>query len=216
MNNNPNAFGPTLAGMRQKLRMIEAISSNIANVNSIGYQRQIPESVTFKSILSDVSNESVARDMTSGQFKKTGSNFDLAIEGNAYFLVESPKGIVPTKNGNFRLNEKGELCTQDGQEVVIVEKTDTPLSLAKSFNIEVKTNGEIFIGTERYGRIAMQINDNRPVKIHQGFLEGSNVNLMNEMVALSQTFRAFEANEKILGMEASVDKELVEKYGRNV
>ena len=58
--------------------------------------------------------------------------------------------------------------------------------------------------------------DNKPVKIHQGFIEGSNINLVGEMTSMLLVFRSFEASEKTLGMEASVDKELIEKYGRNV
>jgi flagellar basal body rod protein FlgF len=113
-------------------------------------------------------------------------------------------------------NDKGLLVTKDDQEVIIVEKTDKPISLTKQYDLRINENGEIFAGGERYGRIAMKIMDNKPVKLHQGFVEGSNVNLMSEMVALSLTFRSFEASEKALGMETSVDKDLIEKYGRNV
>lgn len=212
MSNQPRTSGPTIAGMLHKLKMIQAIANNISNANSVGYQREIPESISFKSVLS----ETAMRDITPGQLKRTSNMFDIAIEGNAYFLIDTKSGLQTTKNGRFHLNEKGELVTQEGSEVVIVEKTDKPISLAKEYDIRVNHNGEIYVGTERYGRIAMQIQDNKSVKIHQGFIEGSNVNLMNEMVSLAMAFRAFESNEKILGMEASVDRELVEKYGRNV
>ncbi len=212
MTNRPSNFGPTVAGMMQKLKMIQAIASNIENANSLGYQRQIPESISFKSVL----DETAQRDSTQGQLQKTNEKFDLAIEGDAYFLVEGKNGIEQTKNGQFHLNEKGELTTQDGREVIVVEKTDKPLSLAKDFDIHINQKGEISVGTERYGRIAMQILDSKPVKVHQGFVEGSNVNLMTEMLPLSMASRNFEASEKILGMESSVDRDLIEKYGRNV
>ena len=212
MTNRPSNFGPTVAGMMQKLKMIQAIASNIENANSLGYQRQIPESISFKSVL----DETAQRDSTQGQLQKTNEKFDLAIEGDAYFLVEGKNGIEQTKNGQFHLNEKGELTTQDRREVIVVEKTDKPLSLAKDFDIHINQKGEISVGTERYGRIAMQILDSKPVKVHQGFVEGSNVNLMTEMLPLSMASRNFEASEKILGMESSVDRDLIEKYGRNV
>ena len=212
MNNQTNPFGQTVAGMLNKLKMIQVISSNIANAGSVGYQRQIPESISFDSVL----NEAAMRDQTPGQLKRTGNKFDLAIEGNAYFLIESKDGPMPTRDGRFRLNEKGELCTHDGKEVIVVEKTDKPLNLDKEENITISKNGEILIGKEKYGRIAMQVLDNRPVKVHQSFVEGANVNIMTEMVSLAMTFRSFEASEKMLGMEASADRDLIEKYGRNV
>lgn len=210
--NQPNTYGPTIKGMLHKLKMIQAISNNIAQANSIAYQRQIPEAISFESVLNDVA----ARDTSAGQLTKTNNQFDLAIEGNAYFLVESVDGPVPTKNGRFHLNEKGELITMEGQSVIVVEKIDEDIALAKEKNIRINSGGEIFVGHRRYGRIALHLLDNKPVRIHQGFIEGSNVNLMNEIVSLAMAFRAFDASEKTLGMEASIDKELIEKYGRNV
>ena len=212
MNYQPHAFGHTITGMLHKLKMIQVIANNISNANVIGYQREIPESLSFKSILS----ETAMKDITQGQLTRTNNEFDLAIEGNAYFLVESKSGPVPTRNGRFELNQAGKLVTQDGKELVVIEKTDKDINLAKHFGIQINQNGEIFVGTERYGRIAVQVMDNKPVEIRQGFIEASNVNLMNEMISLSMAFRAFEASEKVLGMENSVDRDLIEKYGRNV
>ena len=212
MFNQPNTYNTTVKGMLNKLKMMQAVANNIANVGTTGFKREIPESVSFKSVLS----ETTMRDKSQGSLTKTGNTFDIAIEGNAYFLVDSKDGLIPTKNGKLRLNEKGVLSTFDGGELVVVEKTDKPINLAEHYDISINENGEIFVGKERYGRIAMQVEDNKPVKVRQGFLEGSNANLLNEMVALSMVFRSLEASEKTLGLEASVDKELIEKYGRNV
>lgn len=212
MNKGLAGYETTIFGMLHKLKQIETITKNIENATTVGYKRQIPESLTFKTIFDQVA----LRDESQADLKKTSNNFDLAIEGNAYFLVEGEDGPIPARNGNFRLNEKGELSTQDGKEVVVLDKTEKPVSLATTNDIKVNENGEIFANGEKYGRIAMQIMDNKPVRIHQGFVEGSNVNLATEMMSLTMAFRAFEASEKTLGMEASVDKDLIEKYGRNV
>lgn len=212
--NEPNTYGQTVRGMIHKLKMIQTITGNIANATTLGYQRQIPESISFQSVL----NETALRDSSQGQISKTNNTWDVAIEGNAYFLVDSKDGLIPTRNGRFHLNEKGNISTLDGNEVVIIDTSDKKINLAltKEKDIHINPNGEIFVNQEKFGRIALQILDNKPVKIHQGFVEGSNVNLMQEMIALTMTFRAFEASEKSLGMEASVDKDLIEKYGRNV
>lgn len=215
MNNQSKTFGPTIQGMLHKLKMIQVISNNIANATTLGYQREIPESIDFKSVLSSVA-EKPLRDDTLGQLQKTGNKLDVAIEGNAYFLVEDKDSVTTTKDGRFHLNEKGHLVTQDGREVVVVEKTDKPINLATTYDIKIERTGEIFVGTEKYGRIAMRIDDNKPVRVHQGYVQGSNVDLMNEMISLAMTFRSFEASEKVLSMEASVDRDLIEKYGRNV
>ena len=207
-----NTYSQTVNGMLNKVKLMKAVANNIANAGTSGYKREIPESTNFQSVL----NEVTLKDSSQGPLKKTGNQLDIAIEGNAYILVESKDGPIPTRNGKLSFNDKGLLVTQDGQEIIIVEKTDKPINLSKQSNISINENGEVFAGGERYGRIAMKIMDNKPVRLHQGFIEGSNVNLMSEMVALSLTFRSFEASEKALGMETSVDKDLIEKYGRNV
>lgn len=212
MNYPSKDYGPTVNGMLYKLDMIKAITNNIANAGTVGYKREIPEAVNFKSVL----NETALKDQQSGPISRTDNKFDLAIEGNASFLVEGPEGPITTRLGDFKLNEKGNLANGLGQELIIIEKTDKDISLAKSEKIKINQNGEIFVGSERFGRIAMQILDSNPVKVHQGFVEGSNVNIMNEMASLSLIFRSFESSQQVLGMEASVDKELIEKYGRNV
>ncbi len=212
MTHEANTYGYTVNGMLNKLKMVKATSSNIANASSLGYKREIPESVDFQSVF----NEVTLRDQSQGALKKTSNKLDIAIDGNAYILVESENGLMPTRNGKLGFNENGSLVTQDGHEVVIIEKTEKPISLSKQNDIRINEGGEIFAGGERYGRIAMKIMDNKPVKIYQGFVEGSNVNLISEMTSMLLVFRSFEASEKTLGMEASVDKELIEKYGRNV
>ena len=207
-----NSYSQTVNGMLSKMNVIKAVTNNIANAGTSGYKREIPEAVNFKSVMNGIA----LRDQSQGPIKRTGNQLDIAIEGNAYILVESGNGPIPTRNGRLSFNDKGLLVTKDGQEVIIVEKTDKPISLTKQYDLHINENGEIFAGGERYGRIAMKIMDNKPVRLHQGFVEGSNVDMMSEMVALSLTFRSFEASEKALGMETSVDKDLIEKYGRNV
>ena len=212
MTGQPNAYTHTVAGMLQKLKMIQAITNNISHANTVGYKREIPESINFESILSEVG----LKDPSQGDMKKTNNRFDFAIEGNASFLIETKDGPVPTRNERFHLNEKGLLVNEEGKELVVIEKSAEPMSLAKAATFKVNENGEIHIGGQKYGRIALQISDNKPIVVHQGFVEGSNVNLMDEAVSLQMILRSFEASEKLLGMEASVDKELIEKYGRNV
>lgn len=212
MNYQSKNFGPTIQGMLYKLKMIEAITNNVANAGTAGYKRVMPEALSFKSIL----GEAAIHDQSQGSLNKTGNQFDLAIEGNANFLVEGKNGPEPSRLSNFQLNSKGNLSNILGQELVIVEKTDKEINLAKYDDIRINQNGEIFVGSERYGRIALQILDDKPVRVHQGSVESSNVDLMGEMASLSVMLRSFEASEKALGMEASIDKELIEKYGRNV
>ena len=211
MTYSQNTYTRTIDGMLKKLEIFEAITKNIANANSVAYKRRLPESVNFKSVLGDV-----ARDNSQGQLKETRKAFDLAIEGDAFFMIETKSGISTTRNGRFQLNKEGELVTLDGEKIVIVEKSKNALNLRDYTDIQIDEQGVISIDGERYGRIALSIQNNKPVRVHQGYIETSNVNIINEMSSLTMVFRSIEASEKVLGMEASVDKDLMEKYGRNV
>ena len=136
---------------------------------------------------------------------------------NASFLVEDTNGLSKTRSGRFHINDKGNIATQDGHEVVIVEKTDKLVNLSAEFeNIRINNNGEIFVSGARYGRFALEMADNKPVTIHQGMVEGSNVNLVQEMASLGMAYRALEAAEKSISLIASVDRDLIDKYGKNV
>lgn len=202
---------PILQSLLQKFAMMKESTSNVANVNTFGYKRRIPESHSFNSILAEA-----LKDPTQGSIRKTNRAFDIAIEGNAEFLIDTAKGLSHTRNGRFLLNNKGELVTQEGHKIVIVDKTDKNINLALEDDIKISEDGEIKVNDEFFGRIALRKNDDKPVKIHQGHIEGSNVDLIQEMFSLQQIYRAFDITEKFLGMEAGVDKELIEKYGRNV
>lgn len=216
MTYTPQNAGQTIKGLYTKLGMLKVISDNLANATTVGYKRRIPESLTFGSILKEA-NPTPAKDVRTGEFKKTHKMLDLAVEGNAGILVDTKNGLEHTRGGRLSFNNNGDLVTQEGHKVVIVEKTDKPIELAKEPNIKINKNGEIFVGTTRYGRIAVKVFDNKkPVRLHQGYIEGSNVNLSDEMISFSMLNRSLEASEKMLGMEASVDRDLIEKYGRNV
>src|SRR3989338_9799733 len=151
----PNTYSQTVNGMLNKLKMLNVVTDNIANIGTSGYKREIPETVNFKSVM----NEVALRDGSQGPLKRTGNQLDIAIEGNAFILVESKDGPIPTRNGKLGFNDKGSLVIPDGHEVIIVEKTDKPISLTKQYDIRINENGEIFAGGERYGRIAMKIMD---------------------------------------------------------
>lgn len=207
-----NPYSRTVTGLISKLKIFQALSENIANANTVGYKKQIPGTQNFQDVLQNI----VVKDESQGSLQRTGKAFDLAIEGNAFFKVDTGHGLTTTRNGRFNLNKDGEIISQEGHKLIIVEKIDKAINLALEKEITIDKQGVIHADGEKYGRIALELQDNNPVKIHQGFIEGSNVNLVTEMSVLTMAFRSLEASEKLLGMEASVDRDLIEKYGRNV
>lgn len=161
----------------------------------------------------------VFNDFRSGPVQYTGNPFDLAAAGDAYFIVEGPGGTLFTKNGSFRLNAQGELLTQSGLRVRGEGGTLTiPQGTAK---VVVNLDGSILADGQAVGRLQIERIANpvalqrvgpslfqgqpsgvRPepgtIRIEQGYLEGSNVQGVSEMVSMVTGARYYEMAQRAL------------------
>ena len=113
-----------LIGLSRQMAMardMATIANNIANVNTTAYKS---ESMMFEQYLkTDASDESPDRNiafvqdvgqyrnMRDGALQTTGNPFDMAITGEGFFRVETDNGVRYTRNGNFNLNNEGQLVT---------------------------------------------------------------------------------------------------------
>jgi len=124
-------------GMMAQQLNVEVISNNIANMTTTGYKRRRPE---FQDLLYQserrigsasseagtivpagvqlglgVKTAAVYRIHDQGNLIVTENRFDLAIQGEGFFMVETPEGeIAYTRSGNFQLSPQGVIVTQDG------------------------------------------------------------------------------------------------------
>ena len=117
------------AGLRARLESLELIAHNLANLNTTGYRGQQP---TFRSLLAGhpalseinraVNNFGVMdgsrTDLLSGSMERTGNPLDLAIEGQAFFAVQTRAGVLYTRNGNFQVSASGQLVSAQGDPVL--------------------------------------------------------------------------------------------------
>lgn len=207
------------------------LASNIANVNTSGYQQK----ELFQAAMDDVSvhnyengplnnqynqltggitwqNEisSSRIDTSQGSLEKTGLSTDYAINGNAYFAVQNNNGqTMYTKNGNFTTNADNQLITQDGYLVLnqsggaIDAATTNPQFLVVSFN---DNNSAINLGNTYYsttGGVTQVVNPN----VMQGYLTSSNVSMTDAMTQMIQTTREFQSSQQVLSAtNATLDK----------
>ncbi|WP_338670129.1 flagellar basal-body rod protein FlgG [Pseudodesulfovibrio methanolicus] len=170
---------------------------------------------------------SVHKFFTQGDFQNTGNPLDMAIEGKGFFQVMINGDPVYTRDGSFELDDQGRVVTAGGYPLqpeftvppetssVSISETGTIsaldkdgtvlatadidlyrfqnpaglISTGRNFYRESEASGVAVAGTpgdENYGTIA------------QGFLEGSNVEMVDEMVGLIVGQRAFEINSKAI------------------
>ena len=158
---------------------------------------------------------------TSGETEPTHRDLDVAIQGNGFFEVQMPDGSKAyTRSGEFALSSDRTLTTTGGQKVMT--EGGTPITLLPDGgNLVINADGTIFQGSTALGKLAVQ-NFKDPSKLQpvaggyfvagpgvqpqpvekpelmQGYLEGSNVAPLREMVDMVMISRAYEANQKII------------------
>ncbi len=144
---------------------------------------------------------------TQGDFQNTGNALDVAIEGDGFFQVEVNGDLMYTRSGSFKLNQDGTVVTAngyilqpefavpaEGQEIAGAEipiyTFINPAGLdARGRNLYTPTEAS---GDEQEG---VPGEDNVGT-LAQGFLEMSNVEVVDEMVNMIVGQRAYEVNSK--------------------
>jgi len=203
------------AAMRAGEKRLETIAHNIANVGTRGYKRE----TTFTHALqskgargTQVSTRSTP-DLSQGQLESTGNALDLALEGSGWFVVESPGGRSYARDGSFRVDDRGTLVTQDGQPVAWKGSRGTLRAVGET--VVVDSDGRVRQGETDVGQLDIvdledptslePVGEGRwiaapgarelPSKalVRQGSVENSNVEAMDELVALITIQRSFES-----------------------
>jgi len=258
----------------QQTRM-DALSNNLANVDTTAYNRDAAVHKAFPELLlrrlrddgemqfplsgehpvlgsvdrapvvgklgTGVETNEVFTVFEQGQLKETGNPFDLALEGDGFFVVDTPHGERLTRNGSFHLGPEGMLVTGEGYPVL----GENGYIRIQEHNFDIDEDGVVTqnaavadpegrLVSERENRWEdsqevdrLRIVDvdqprylrkqgdslyrhtwdsgaphiaegaDRP-RVHQRFLEGANVNPVDQMVQLIEVNRAYEANQRVI------------------
>jgi flagellar basal-body rod protein FlgG len=162
-----------------------------------------------------------------GDYNQTDNELDMAIEGKGFVKVVSNEEEVYTRSGNFKLDSEGYVCTSAGDrlqpEVTIpsntisisVDSAGTLVAFGPDNTEVASTDINLYSFSNPAGLYSMGRNLYRPTEasgeategtpgsdgigtIAQGYLEMSNVNVVEEMVAMIVGQRAYEVNSKAI------------------
>lgn len=209
-----------LSAQRALEKRLNTIADNVANVNTVGFRAT---EVKFEDIVSGLGDKSVAfasagdnyLSTKNGALRQTGNQLDFAIQGDAWFGIETPNGPVMTRDGRFKMLDTGELVTLEGYPVLdaggaaivlnpqggepkasadgMLHQDGAPVGALGLFEFQPGLN------FQRYGNSGIvpwgppePIVDRIDVGVAQGFVEDANVNPMLEITRLIQVQRAFE------------------------
>jgi len=150
------------AGMEAAQSQLDAVSNNIANENTPGYQAEI---LGFHDLLYTTDNalpsdaivgagsatDTLGFSQAQGSLEQTGNPLDVALSGPGYLQVRQPDGTVGlTRNGTLELNARGQITTSLGMELV------PPITLPKGTqpaDVHIASDGSVSVGSNKVGQI---------------------------------------------------------------
>ena len=222
-------------------RRLDTIADNVANASTIGFRAT---GVKFEDVVSGTGSRSVSFASSGktylsgahGALTETGNPFDFAVQGDAWFAIDTPAGTVMTRDGRFSMNENGELMSIEGYPVLdsggapiqldprngppkagadgSLRQNDQLVGALGLYNFDP---GENFV---RYGnsgiipaRTPEPVTDRSDIGIAQGFVEESNVNPVLEMTRLIQVQRAFENTAALMRQTDSSTDDAIKTLG---
>ncbi len=223
-----NAIYATLTRQSGLMKEMRVVANNIANVNTTGFRR---EGVIFAEHLASVDGRgdtlSMAHargrliDLNQGVLTQTNGSFDLAIEGDGFFMVETPQGNRLTRAGAFLPSGEGELMTADGHR--LLDEGQAPIVVpAGASNVAVAADGTLSANGLPFAKVGVFMaaddaqltheggtlfaTDVEPValespRVRQGFLEESNVDAVFEISRMIEVQRAYELGQSFLDRE---------------
>ena len=163
-----------------------------------------------------------------GNMVNTTNPLDLAIAGEGFFQVAQPDGTIGyTRDGNFKLSNTGQIVTASGallQPAITIPTTASTVTFGRdgTVSIELTAGGSQVIGQIQVARFVnpsgleskgqnllketpasgapqvLQPGATGAGSLMQGTLEASNVNVVEEMVNMIETQRAYEINSKAI------------------
>jgi len=208
--------------LNAQMRKSEVIANNLANLNSNGFKKD----VAFFDILRNQSKSEVEvkvdTDFSQGVFQKTDNPLDVAISGNGFFMIESDHQTTITRNGHFTVDPEGYLKTSANDYVLgWGGRINLSLNGWDVQNIRISKDGDIYADDRLIDQLKIvELDELKDVQktrnnafsfkldnfgsedtksvVLQGYLEGSNVNAIDEMISLIEIERQFESTQKVI------------------
>ena len=241
------AMYKALSGAIVQMRKLEVASQDLANVNTSGYKGQ---RLAFNEVLAArlpaetrsggfVAVGDQRTNFMQGHLQSTGNPFHLAIEGEGYFVVQTPRGERYTRSGGFTMSADGTVVTPQGEPLlgeggpIQVPNGRMIVGLdgaVRSKNDEVRSeNDEVgklrivrFLDNRRVVKEganllradAANVEDVATPRIAQGSLEQSNVSPIDSMVSMITIQRQFEAYERAMKLMDGATEKMIADAGR--
>jgi flagellar basal-body rod protein FlgG len=171
---------------------LDVSAANLANVSSSGFRKRLTRiALTARGLVA-----TTATDASQPPLRHTGRAFDVAVAGPGSFAVRDAAGRVSAERAAALERDRAGLLVDERGRVLLGERGP----IAASADATIDARGIVRDGGRIAGRIALR----GGAELESGFLEGTNVDGMHEMIDVLEAQRAFETAQKTL---AALDDE---------
>lgn len=221
-------------------RQMDVVANNLANVNTPAYRA---ERMVFNEFLIQPSQDRTGysyvqdvgqyRSTENGPITPTGNNLDVALNGEGYFVVDTPLGERYTRHGRFQLDANGFIVTTEGHQVL----SDAGPMQVPPQSTSIEINGDGSVGTDvgplgklqlvkfdddqepQRGANGLYTTEQDPqpateVQAVQGSLEQSNVVGVLEITRMIQVSNSHNSLRKMLQNEDERNRTMIRRLGR--
>ena len=219
-------------GAQMQMRNMDIISNNLANSSTAGYKAD-------RLLFNEAMSQELQTFFDQGDMRSTGNPLDVALQGDGFFKVKTENGVMLTRNGALMMRGDGAIVDGSGNEVL--GQGDAPIVINPQNGApHIDEGGRIYQGSEQVGSLAVvkvpdkafikKIGDNlfgpaeegkqittepaRDFSITQGALETPNTTIVEEMVNMISSFRAFESYQKIIHAFSEMDAKAASQVGK--
>lgn len=225
-------------------RQMDVVANNMANINTTGFKSEqilfeeyvmpVARNQDFPTLdqpLSYVQDWATVHDLSGGAMVQTGSEFDVALNGEGFFAVQTPAGERWTRAGSFQLSANGTLVDASGNPVL---GNGGPIQFGPEESaIEIGADGSISSSEGQKGRLRLVEFANpqeltregsnlwaggTPVaatatRAMQGFVEKSNVSGVAEMAEMIRVTRAYESAASLASKQDELRRSAIQRLG---
>jgi flagellar basal-body rod protein FlgF len=238
-----NTIYASLAGQTALKRRMDIIANNMANISTTAFKAEnVQFDSVFKQLKTDGKGVDFIYDVTSttdfsqGSLQQSSNQFDIAISGNGMLATEGGNGkTFYTRDGRLSRNLEGVLVmTATGNP--ILDNSGAQIQIPEDITqISIANDGTISGNDQQIATIGLYSFDPHKVerqqdglylmkaepevatnsKIHQGFIESSNVNAVQTLTEMIQVQRAYEAGKGLMDSEDQRIRTAIARLGQN-
>lgn len=233
-------------------RELDVVANNIANINTAGFKG---DGAVFEEFIGDkardgkmsrldsrvsfVRDRATWIDLSPGARERTGNPLDVAIDGNGFLVVQTPRGERYTRNGALQVNASGELVTTEGYQVlgesgpIKLQPKDRDINISPDGTISVREGESVkteaqrgklrLVGFDKPGLLqkdgagtfaapdGVTAQADATSRIMQGSIEKSNVRAVIEMTRMIEVTRSYTQIATLLSQQSDLQRTAIEK-----